>query len=258
MKKLWNVIDDIHPKDLLYSEKTLVESYDNKYDLIQRLNIEHEKYGSGIRKFLKEIKELKMDEAHVEKVKNTVRNSLIKRGIVTGTIYEGYKYDIDGEIVDHAELASGNPRCFMKPIKKYDKYFYELYINMSIPWSVSKNDIEDGAIKLVETIKLLEERNIEIKINVVLFTSGMFVDGDDWLFILPLCSHLEFKDYRSIFPYISENFLRNVLFSIMYNQEKNVDDSLGIATKLDNTVNLWELDEVELCERVLNDLDLHI
>ena len=37
---------------------------------------------------------------------------------------------------------------------------------------------------------------------------------------------------------------------------KDTTYGLGNATKLDNAVNLWEIDEVALSERVINDLDM--
>ena len=255
-----DVLTDIHPRSLLDSSNTFVHEFDNKYDFVQFLDAHPmDKYAEDVRTFKKEIKELEMDPSMIEKVSNTVRNNLIKRGIITGTVYEGYKYDVDGDIIDYAELATGNPRCMMKPLKKYDKYFYELYINMSIPWSVDASDIEEGAIRLIETIKALEELNIEIKLNVVLFSRGMYTNGTNYLFIMHLANHLEFKDYRLILPYINGNFLRGPLFNTMYKQGMgSVDDGLGQATKLKNSVNLWELDEVALAERVLLDLDMKV
>lgn len=254
MERKRDIINDIHPKDLLHSKDTVVETYDNKFDFIKEL-VEEGEHAEDVKEFNKQIKNgVDIKEAEIDLIRNTVRNNLIKRGIITGTVYEGWKYDVDGIIVDYAELAAGNSECMMKPVKKYDKYFYELYINMSIPWSVSSSSIKEGAIKLIETIKLLEERNIEIKINVVLYSQGMFRNGDNWLTIIPICNHLEYKDYNLIYPFINGEFLRGPLFQIMKRHDST--EGLGRATKLDNTVNLWELNETELAERVIHDLDM--
>lgn len=250
-------MNDIHPKSLLPS-KAIVQEFDNRHDFIAYLDKQSKPdYADKVKIFKDNVKSIEIDPKHVETIANNVRNNLIKRGIISGTIYEGYKYDVDGDIIDYAELATGNPRCMMKPIKKYDKFFYELYINMSIPWSVSEEDITDGAIRLIETIKLLEELNVEIKLNVVLYSNGMFKSRENYLFIMHLANHLEYKDYQLILPFINGNFLRGPLFTVMYNTgHGKADDSLGSATKLKNSVNLWEIDEVKLAERVILDLSL--
>ena len=250
-----DIVTDIHPKSLLYRSNTTVQEFNSKEDLMEFLK-KNEKGKFDLSKFRANVKEYKLDKSSTELVVNNVRNNLIKRGIVTGTIYEGYKYDIEGDIIDYAELATGNPACMMKPIKKYDKYFYELYVNMSIPWSVDEKKIVEGAIRLAETIKCLEELNVEIKVNIVLYSQGMFNDRSNYLFIMPLVSHLEYKDHQALLPYMDGEFLRKVLFTTMHSHD-NVDTmSLGSAVKLDNSVNLWELDEVELAEKIIGDLGL--
>ena len=250
-----DVVNDHHPKSLLYRKGTTVQEFDNKHDFINQLKVDGT-YRELVKKFLDQVNGgVPNKDAETTLIRNTIRNNLIKRGIISGTVYEGWKYDVEGIIVDYAELASGNPECMLKPVKKYDKYFYELYINMSIPWSVGEDEIMDGAIRLIETIKLLEERHIEMKLNVVLFSNGMFRNGDNFLTVIPLCNHLEFKDYNLILPFVTGEFLRGPLFQIMHSHD-NVDGSLGQATKLENSVNLWELKEMDLVDRVLLDLDM--
>ena len=266
MQTLDDKIIDIHPTSLLFKDNTRVMSFDNKFDVLEFLKKNKATSGSveHTENFYNNLKDYSPDNTKVEQIKKEVLNNLIKRGIITGTIYEGYKYHIEGEIVDYAQLATGNPMCMMTPIKKYDKWFYELYINMSIPGSVSECDIEDGAIRLIETIKALEERKIEIKINVVDYSGNLYNDEilKDLLVIIPLINHLEHKDYKNIMPFILGSFLRGPLFTIARNSIKNkdnVDNDMGKAIKLKNAVNLWELrkdDEIDLATRILNDLGI--
>ena len=256
MTKKKDILRDIHPKSLLYRNNTHVHEFNGKEDLLEYLKA-NPNSTYDLSKFMKNVKYYELEEKMVERVTNNVRNNLIKRGIVTGTIYEGYKYDIEGEIVDYAELSTGNPKCMLKPIKKYDKYFYELYINMSIPAFVREDTIKEGAIRLSETIKALEELNVEIKINIVLYSIGMYTNNENYLFICPLISHLEHKDHQTLLPYIDGEFLRKALFTIMKNSGDTVW-SLGNATKLENSVNLWELDEVELAEKIIDELGIGV
>ena len=253
--KITNILRDLYPKSMKFNNKVQIQEFDNRFQFLYTMSTKGD-YGDKVSSFLEKVKNgSTVDTSKVEEIRNTVRNNLIKRGIISGSVYEGFKYDVEGLIIDYAELASGNPECMLKPLKKYDKYFYELYINMSIPWNVSEHKIDDGAIRLIETIKALEELNIEMKINVVMASQGMYQDGNSYLFILPICSHLDFKDYDLLYPYMNGEFLRGPLFQTMHSG-KPVNGSLGSAVKIENTVNLWEIDETALAQRVLNDLDM--
>ncbi len=263
MTKRENIIQDIHPKDLLHSESCNVMNFDNKFDLLEFLKKNEPIKESIVHTdtFYKDLESYTPNTELVEKIRNEVLNNLIKRGIITGTIYEGYKYAVEGEIIDYAQLATGNPNCMMTPIKKYDKWFYELYINMSIPGSVNESKIEEGAIRLIETINALEERNIEIKVNVVDYSGNLYNNEEltDLLVIIPLMSHLEHKSYDKLMPFILGSFLRGPLFTIARNSienKNNVDDGMGKAIKLKNTVNLWEIREAELARGILVELGL--
>jgi len=265
MIKRNRILTDIHPRDLMYDEDCLVMEFDNKYDLLEFVK-KHTAIKKSIKHteiFLANIKNYIVNEDKVEEIRNNVMNNLIKRGIITGIIYEGYKYALNGEIIDYAQLATGNPNCMMTPVKKYDKWFYELYINMSIPGHVSENNIEEGAIRLIETIRALEELNIEIKVNIVDYSRDLYFKNDDayndLLIVIPLLSHTEFKDYTKLMPFILGSFLRGPLFTIARNSiedEAAINSDMGNAVKLKNTVNLWELDEVELARGILVDLGL--
>jgi len=263
MTKRENIIQDIHPKDLLHSTKCNVINFDNKFDLLEFLkkNEPSEDSIAHTDTFYENLKSYEPNTELVEKIRNEVLNNLIKRGIITGTIYEGYKYAVEGEIIDYAQLATGNPNCMLSPVKKYDKWFYELYINMSIPGNIDESSIEQGAIRLIETINALEERNIEIKVNIVDYSGNLYYDEDvtDLLVIIPLISHLEHKSYDKLMPFILGSFLRGPLFTIARNSIKNKDSvssGMGEAIKLKNTVNLWEIDESDLARGILVELGL--
>lgn len=255
MKKL-RVLDDIHPKGMKFTSRMVIQTFDNKFDYMHSLKEEGE-YSEAVKNFRKEIKHgVKTNQKNIDKIRNQVRNALLKRGIITGAVYEGFRYDVDGIIVDYAELASGNPECMLKPVKIYDKWFYELYINMSIPWDVSKETILEGATRAIETIKALEELNIEIKINVIMASTGLYSDGDSYLMIIPICNHLDFKDHDLLLPFMTGDFLRGPMFQTM-KSDKPVSYGLGSAIKLPNALNLWELEEdsaVQLAERIINDV----
>ena len=255
--KQTKVLMDIYPKDFKFTPNMVIQEFDNKHDYIHSLNLEGP-LKDKINIFVKQLQNgVDVDQETIKKIRNEVRNNLIKRGIITGTVYEGFKYDVEGIIVDYAELASGNPECMMKPVKVYDKWFYELYVNMSIPYFVTEDKISEGAIRLIETVKALEEINIEIKINVVMTSEGLYNNGKSFLMIIPICNHLEFKDYNLLFPFICGNFLRGPIFDTLHRAKNDYNaKSIGGAYKLDNSLNIWELEETALAERVINDLDM--
>lgn len=255
MNKYTEILEEHHPKSLNPDNNCLIVQYDNKQQFILDA-YSMDQNNSQVSTFIKSIKNTpELDNNLVELIRNNVRNNLLKKGIITGEIYEGYKYEVDGLILDLAELATGNAHCFMNPIKKYNKYFYELYVNMSIPGHVSGKDITEGLIRLIETIKALEELNLEIKINVVDYGIGvvdknkMNTNKRDILIIVPICSHTEYKDYNLLYPFFSEAMERGPLFQIAYrfNNTKNA----GKVKKLNNVVNIWKLNEVELSERAI-------
>lgn len=265
MLSLNNKLRQIHPQDFLGKSCKVIE-FDNKFDLLEFLKknpAEAESIGYT-KKFYDDLKSYTPNETDVTRIKKEVLNNLLKRGIITGSVYEGFKYSYEGEIIDYAKLASGDPMCHMQPIKVYDKWFYELYVNMSIPATVDEDVITLGAIRLIETIKALESIDIEIKINVIDYSKNLYYDEDvdDLLVIIPLISHLEHKNYKNIMPYITANFLRGPSFTISRNSVENKDNitpSLGQAYVLPNAVNLWELkedSEIELATRIMKELGI--
>ena len=254
MKEGTEVLREQHPKSLNPDNKAWIIQYDNKQEfLVDCRTMPQEEH---TKTFLESIGTLpKLDTAQIELIKNEVRNKLLKKGIISGEIYEGYTYDVDGLILDVAEFATGNSNCFMTPVKKYDKFFYELYVNMSLPGHVSTEAIQEGLIRLIETIKLLESRNLEIKINVIDYGTNVVdrniidTDKSDVLIIIPLCNHTEHKSYELLYPYFSESMERGPFFQLAF--ALNDEQDAGGANKLENAVNLWELDEVALSERAI-------
>ncbi|MCK5538337.1 MAG: hypothetical protein KAI79_16035 [Bacteroidales bacterium] len=254
MKQGTEVLLEHHPKSLNPTNSAWIIQYDSTAQFL--LDCRKMPQEDHTKTFMESITKIpEMDLNQVELIKNEVRNKLLKKGIISGTIYEGFTYGVDGLILDIAELATGNSQCFMTPLKKYDKFFYELYVNMSLPGHVESEEIQIGLIKLIETIKLLEEHNIEIKINVIDYGTNV-VDSDiiptqkkDILIIIPVCSHTDYKDYKLLYPYFSEAMERGPMFELAYSL--NNDQNPGGALQLENAVNLWEIDEVALSERAI-------
>ena len=149
------VLRNIHPKSFV-TPKTLIVEFDNKQNFIHwvmQLNLDNTRTDKYVEKFLDDMHTTPSFEG-VEDIKNAVRNNLIKRKLIPENIYAGFRYEVDGLILDPTEVALGNPECYLAPVIVGTKYFYELYVNMSVPGNVTNVEIQNSAIKLIETIKL--------------------------------------------------------------------------------------------------------
>lgn len=252
------VLRVIHPKSFVKA-KTLIVEFDNKLSFVHwvmGLQLGGNTTDNFVKKFLASV--VKTPELEgIENIKNNVRNNLIKRRLISENIYSGYTYELDGVMLDPSEVVLGNPKCYLAPVLVDTKYFYELYVNMSIAAMVSADTIQTNVIKLIETIKLLESRNIQIKVNIIDYGADVVTnDGDykDILIIVPICSHTDFKSYKTLYPFFSEAMERGPLFKVahLYNDS----DCVGNAETLDSAINLWRLDEVKLAERVIRDVGI--
>jgi len=235
-------------KELRKRGTRVIESYDSRFEILQEVRINSDK--EGMTELLNSITSPSFDVGSYTNYENEIRNNLVRRGIITGTIFEGYKYSIDGTIVDYSELAKGNPRHKLKPIRKYDKFFYEAYVSLSVPSDVSIEEINNNAIKMAVAIKLLKELDIEVKVNLFMHSTELAKDTD-YMFICPLYSHNEQVSIKELIAYTSGDMLRTFLFHRM-RKIPNVYGHLGSPTKLDNTISLWEFDEIEFCQTLID------
>ena len=197
-----------------------------------------------------------MSNGDYQIIKNRVKNNLLKKGLISEHIYESYRYEVEGDLVDVAKVIAEDPACCLVPNYTYTNYFYELYINISYPYHVSDETIRQNMAKILATVELLEQEHIYCKITLVLPNTGCNKgEGPNNNFtIIPLFSHKDHKDIATMSSVLNERLLRKFMFAIWEDKYgKDLAPGYGIATTLPSTINPGDtLDEVELCSSILN------
>lgn len=188
-------------------------------------------------------------------IRNLVRSNLHKRGLITEDIYEAYRYTVDGVDVgtDIGKYAAGEPDCVISPARQYVDYFYELFISVSYPWSVTNETIRTNCAKLLATIEELERQHIYIKLAMILPVNSASTDGRHMFVDVPLFSHKDPKSVETMSAVINDRLLRKFFFAMMeaYYGDK-LSGNYGYATELEGSMGIGnEFDEIEFFEEVV-------
>ena len=194
-----------------------------------------------------------------EKIRNLVRQNLFKRGLITQEIYENFRYATDGTKVDVdvGKYAAGEADCVITPARHYIDYFYELYISISYPWSVTNDEVRNNIAKLLATVEELERQHIFIKINVILpvLNPRSYPDenGNNKFFsVIPLFSHKDFKSVDVMSSVVNDRLLRKFFFAILEDlYGSDLDLGYGSPTPLEKAMNIGnEFNEIDLFESI--------
>ncbi len=224
--------------------KTLKQKDDNMCDIA---------YKDALEALLKDTPTITRGDYEI--IKNRVKSSLLKRGLITESIYESYRYDVEGELWDVAKVIAEDPACFLVPTEKYISHFYELYISISYPWNISDDKIKENMAKVLATVELLEREHIYCKITLV-FPVIKCSSGNkrNFLASIPLFSHRDNKSIEIMSAVLNDRLLRKFFFAVLEDTFKDtLNDGYGKATAIPNVINIGHtLDEVELCSSILN------
>jgi hypothetical protein len=194
-------------------------------------------------------------EGEYEIIKNRVKQSLLKRGLISESVYESYHYDVEGELWDVAKVIAEDPACFLVPTEKYISYFYELYISISYPYYVSDSTIRENMAKILATVELLEREHIYCKISLV-FPDQACSSGDkkNFLATIPLFSHRDQKSIQTMSAVLNDRLLRKFFFAVLEDTfGATLDENYGNAITIPDVINVGDtLDEVEFCKGILD------
>jgi len=259
-----SALPDIHPRSWLTKlnpADTVIFNYRNLLHFKSHVKTltQKEINKCGI-EYTTALKELLIDkptitEGEYEIIKNRVKETLLKRGLITEYIYESYHYDVEGELWDVAKVIAEDPACFLVPTEKYISYFYELYISISYSYLVDNSTIRDNMAKILATIELLEREHIYCKITLVFPDSNCSIEGkNNFLATLPLFSHRDPKSIQVMSAVLNERLLRKFFFAVLENTfGTSLVPGYGNPTELDNVINVGhKLDEVALCKSILD------
>lgn len=260
---------DILPKEWKNTVRT------DKLDYIPFRNLQHFKnyvssvkqkkddncgvsYSDAVRDLITE--KPQFSKQQYESIRDLVRQNLHKRGLITDEIYDRYKYNVEGVIVDIAELATGNPECALTPAYNYKNHFYELYISISYPHHVTNETVVNNAIRLLSTIEELERQHIFIKVTLVFADISPVVDNSrDMLMTLPLFSYKDFKSIETMSAVVNDRLLRKFCFALLEDVYGNeLDSGYGRATEMYSAINIGDLfDEIAFFNKVLETIGEH-
>ncbi len=191
-------------------------------------------------------------------IRNLVRSNLHRRGLISEEVYEAYRYSVDGTVVsyDVAKYAAGEPDCVISPARQYVDFFYELYVSISYPYYVSNEQVRENCAKLCATIEELERQHIFIKIAMILPIRDVTHNRKPSHFFadVPLFSHKEFKDAKTMSSVINDRLLRKFFFAILEDYyDKDLSYCYGYAEQnIDGAMNIGDkFDEIAFFEDVL-------
>jgi hypothetical protein len=259
-----STLSDIHPKEwsqALPEKNTVIFNYRNLLHFKSHVKTLTQKDSSSCDiQYALALKQLLTDtptitEGEYEIIKNRVKQSLLKRGLITESVYESYHYDVEGELWDVAKVIAEDPACFLVPTEKYISYFYELYISISYPHYVPNSTIRDNMAKILATVELLEREHIYCKITLV-FPDENCSSGNkkNFLATIPLFSHRDPKSIATMSSVLNDRLLRKFFFAVLEDTFGDyLNSSYGIAITIPNVINVGDtLDEVEFCKSIIN------
>lgn len=255
---------DYYPQEWcnqLDMDNTSIYEYRNLQHFKQHVStltqIEDDKCGVTYATALKDLLTNKatMTEGDYQIIKNRIKQNLLKRGLISDTIYESYKYDVEGEIWDVAKVIAQDPMCCLVPNESYTNYFYELYISVSYPWTVSDSEIIENMAKILATVELLEQEHYYCKITLV-FPDKRCNTGNgksNFLAMVPLFSYKDFKSIDIMSSVLNERLLRKFFFAVLEDKYgEDLSGGYGTPIDLEHAIIPVDLDEVELAESIIN------
>jgi hypothetical protein len=259
-----STLSDIHPKEwsqTLPEKNTVIFNYRNLLHfkshvktLTQKKNLSCGiEYNLALKELLTNTPTI--TEGEYEIIKNRVKQSLLKRGLITESVYESYHYDVEGELWDVAKVIEEDPACFLVPTEKYISYFYELYISISYPYYVPNSTIRDNMAKILATVELLEREHIYCKITLVFPDKNCSSGGKkNFLATIPLFSYRDPKSIATMSSVLNERLLRKFFFAVLEDTFKDsLSSDYGLAITVPNVINVGDtLDEVEFCQSIID------
>ncbi len=264
--KAKKILPDLYPKSWekqLFKQKCDILEFDNIGHFKQYLKkIELNKNGSANRQtvpFATALEELLqgvpvISAKKFSTIKQEVKSILHKRGLISENIYEGYEYDIAGEVIDIAKYIAEDPECMLKPKYKYKSYFYEMFISAAYLANVSDTVIKNNIAKILATVQLLEQEHIYIKITIVAASQNVTSVGDTTLMVaIPLFSHKDEKTIDTMSSIINERFFRTFIFGIREDKyKKNLSSGYGKTIDLKETIRLNSVDVEKIAQDILD------
>lgn len=245
----------------LNMEDTHIDEYRNlqhfKHAISGLTQKEDTKCGISYKDAVKELvgNKATMTQGDYEIIKNRVKQNLLKRGLISDSVYESYKYDVQGDIWDVARVIAQDPMCCLVPNETYTNHFYELYISASYPHWVKDSTVMENMAKILATVELLEREHFYCKITLVVPTKSVNTGPgkSHYLALIPLFSHQDVKTIEHMSSILNERLLRKFIFATWEDKYgSNIQSNYGYAVELPDAIRPVDLDECELASSIID------
>lgn len=255
---------DIHPKewakyidlsDTTVHEYRNLQHFKNHVSTLKQRNDDNcdIPYADALKQLLKG--DATMTQGDYELIKNKVKENLLKRGLISDTVYESYKYDVQGDIWDVAKVVAEDPMCCLVPNETYNNHFYELYVSVSYHYGISNEEVTQNMAKILATVELLEQEHYYCKLTLV-FPDNNCNNGSgksNYMALIPLFSHKDVKTIETMSSVLNDRLLRKFFFAVI--EDLYGDDlagGYGSPVNLPNAIVPVNLNEVALAQDIVN------
>jgi len=211
---------------------------------------------------------VRFDRADYTAKRDIILERMVKFGLIKSKkagYEEEYQYVADGGAVSYSRMARGLEKCFIRKKKSYTKSWYRLYVNMSIPYSVSNETITEASMKVFSLIEALRRIGIEIEVYSVLRSNNPSTGSlRSIAYVHPVKTISDAGRYSPDFyiNQLSGAFFRERGFEAIRKSCRTLGEepspSLGSPVKLKGAVNIWEFDMEELLGKIADDLQLRV
>jgi len=171
-------------------------------------------------------------------------------------VIHGYKFDVHGEMFDVGLVLTGVPEAWLEPDNvEEEKVRVEIIINGTFSAGVSKNDVINGASRILAIIKILEDNDVEVKLKIVSCLKNIMKRGRDNknLFVATdIKDYDEPINYKKASALLSPTYLRRGMLKVMELVAKqDLDSSYGRPMIVKGFIDIHNNKEIDNLEKRL-------
>jgi len=131
------------------------------------------------------------------------------------TVISGYRFDVEGLFFDIGKVLSGEPECWLKPLKQNEPKEIVLKISTSANQSVSAEDIARGAGEILGIVNKLEQDGFRVKLENWLFSERVTKTGNkNHLTIVTVKDFNDTINYAKMSAIVSPSLQRRGVFML--------------------------------------------
>ncbi len=172
-------------------------------------------------------------------------------------VISGYKFNVSGQFFDVGLVLSGVPETWLEPeFEETEKVQVELLIDGAFSAIMDKNNVVEGASRILAITKLLEEVNVQVKIRIIAGNDGYNKSqrkNKGCMYISTLVKDYDEPiNYKKMSALLSPTYQRRGLFKMIeVVAGNNVIGGYGYIAKSDNSIQLDDKRKIDALEKKL-------